>query len=142
LAQTTKRADSASSAPDIPAPLNFSHEYDCFVEISPDRLVAYPPIGLMPAQDHADVSHFDRTLGYKKRYTVNELNLMGRGDILLLYTDGLLDPFSTFTQKHVEQIVSRTSDGSAQEICSAIVGGMSEIAEQSDDLTLVVIKRN
>jgi serine phosphatase RsbU (regulator of sigma subunit) len=124
-----------------PAPLIFSHEYDCFVEISPDRLVAYPPIGLMPAEDHADVSHFDRALGYKKRYTVNELNLMGPGDILLLYTDGLIDPFSTFTQQHVEHIVSRARDGSAQEICNTIVSGMSEIAEQSDDLTLVVIKR-
>jgi serine phosphatase RsbU (regulator of sigma subunit) len=125
-----------------PAPLIYSCEYDRFVEISPDRLVAYPPIGLMPAEDHADVSHFDRTLGYKKRYALNELNLMGRGDILLLYTDGLIDPFSTFTQKHAERIVSRARNGSAQEICCAILGGMSEIAEQSDDLTLVVIKRN
>jgi serine phosphatase RsbU (regulator of sigma subunit) len=125
-----------------PAPLIYSREYDRLVEISPDRLVVYPPIGLMPAEDHADAGHFDRTLGYKKRYTMNELNLMGREDILLLYTDGLIDPFSAFTQKHVERIVSRARDGSAQDICHAIVDGMSQFAEQSDDLTLVVIKRN
>jgi serine phosphatase RsbU (regulator of sigma subunit) len=123
-----------------PAPLVFSREYDRFVEISPDRLASYPPIGLQPLENMADARRYQTALGYKKRYTVNELNLMGQGDVLLLYTDGLLDPLSPYTQEQLERVVSRVKDGSAAEICSAIVQERNTAAEQTDDLSLVVIK--
>jgi serine phosphatase RsbU (regulator of sigma subunit) len=124
-----------------PIPLVFSLEYDCFVDISQDRLVSYPPIGLQPSEDHADASHYEQALGYKKRYTLNELNLMGQGDILLLYTDGLLDPFSAFTQKHLERTVSRAKECSAEEICRTILEERNLVAALADDLSLAVIKR-
>lgn len=123
-----------------PLPLVFSREYDRLVDISPDRLRSYPPIGLQPTEDHADASHYERTLGYKKRYTVNELNLMGQGDVLLLYTDGLIDPFSAFTREKLERAVSRAKDGNAKEICSAILQDRNACAKQIDDISLVVIK--
>jgi serine phosphatase RsbU (regulator of sigma subunit) len=123
-----------------PPPLVFSREYDRFVEISQDRLVGYPPIGLLPSEDHADAKRYQRALGYKKRYTVNELNLMGQGDVLFLYSDGLLDPLSSYTQAQMERIVSRARDGSAKEICEAMVTDRRAVAEQTDDLSLVVIK--
>lgn len=124
-----------------PAPLVFSREYNCFVDICQDRFYSYPPIGLQPIEDHADVRHYERALGYKRHYSLNELNLMGRGDILLLYTDGLTDGFSEFTQLDLETIVSRVVSQSAEEICHAILEGRSAVARQSDDLSLVVIKR-
>ena len=123
-----------------PPPLVFSREFDRFVEVSPDRLVSYPPIGLQPAAHHADAKRYERALGYKKRYTVNNLNLLGHGDVLLLYTDGLIEPGSPYTQAQLEQAVSREKDGSAQTICEAIVRARQAAAPQSDDLTLVVIK--
>jgi serine phosphatase RsbU (regulator of sigma subunit) len=123
-----------------PPPLVFSREFDRFVEVSQNRLVSHPPIGLQPGEDHADAKRYERALGYKKRYTVNNLNLMGQGDVLLLYTDGLLESLSTYTQGQVEHSVSRAKDGSAQMICETIVGDRQATAEQTDDLTLVVIK--
>jgi serine phosphatase RsbU (regulator of sigma subunit) len=123
-----------------PLPLVFSREFDRFVEISQDRLVSYPPIGLQPGEDHADAKRYERALGYKKSYTVNNLNLLGQGDVLLLYTDGLLEPLSTYTQGQLERSVSRAKDGNAQMICETIVRERQAIAEQTDDLTLVVIK--
>jgi serine phosphatase RsbU (regulator of sigma subunit) len=124
-----------------PPPLVFSREFDRFVEISCDRLVSYPPIGLQPTEDHADAGRYDRSLGYKKKYTVNNLNLMGQGDILLLYTDGLLDPASSYyTKEQLERAVSRAHDGSAQEICQAIIEDRRSVVEQTDDLSVVVIK--
>jgi hypothetical protein len=72
---------------------------------------------------------------------VNEINLMGQGDILLIYTDGLVDPFSLFTRHHLERIVSRDRDGSAREICGAIIGERRGMDDLMDDLSLVVIKR-
>jgi len=123
-----------------PAPLVFSREFDRFVDVSPDRLVSHPPIGLQPGEDHADARRYEKALGYKKRYTVNKLNLLGHGDVLLLYTDGLIEPGSPYTQIQLERAVSRAKDGSAQAICEAIVHDRQAVAPQSDDLTLAVIK--
>ncbi|MEJ2110118.1 MAG: PP2C family protein-serine/threonine phosphatase [Acidobacteriota bacterium] len=125
-----------------PPPLVFSKEFDRFVEITPDRLISYPPIGLQPSQEHADAKRYDRALGYKERYTVNDINLMGRGDILFLYTDGLTDSFSSFNLERFERVVSRTRDGSAHEICNAILDEKALVEAQADDISLVVIKRN
>jgi serine phosphatase RsbU (regulator of sigma subunit) len=125
-----------------PPPLVFSREYDRFVEISPDRLVSYPPIGLQLAEDHPDAKRYQRALGYKKRYTANELNLMGQGDLLFLYTDGLLDPCSPFTQERLERVASSVKDVPAKEICENIVQAWRATAEPTDDMSLVVIKRN
>ena len=123
-----------------PPPLVFSREYDRFVEISQDRLLSYPPVGLQPTEDHPDARRYHRRLGYKKHYTVNEINLLGDGDVLLLYTDGLIDPLSSYTHAQLERAVSRAKAGSAKEICEAIVEDRRTSAEQIDDLTLVVIK--
>ncbi len=123
-----------------PPPLVFSREYDRFVEISQDRLLSYPPIGLQPSEDHPDADRYQRPLGYKKHYTVNEINLLGDGDVLLLYTDGLVDPLSPYSQAQLERAVSGVKGGNAQEICEAIVQDRRASAEQIDDLTLVVIK--
>jgi hypothetical protein len=123
-----------------PQPLVFSREYNRFVEICHDRLVSYPPIGLQLSEDDADARIYPRALGYKKRYTVNELNLMGQGDVLLLYTDGLLDPFSSYAPEQLENAISCARDGTAKDICEAILGNRSAATEQTDDLSLVVIK--
>ena len=123
-----------------PSPLVFSREFDRFVEISQDRLITYPPIGLQPGEDQADAGRYQRALGYKKRYTVNNLNLLGKGDVLLLYTDGLLDLLSSYTQADLERSVSRARDANAREICERILEGRRAAAEQTDDITLVVIK--
>jgi serine phosphatase RsbU (regulator of sigma subunit) len=123
-----------------PQPLVFSRSYDRFVEISPNRMISFPPIGLQISEDNADAKLFPQVLGYKKRYTINELNLMGQGDVLLLYTDGLVDPFSTYTQQQLERAISRARDGSAQEICRQILADRNSVAVPTDDLSLVVIK--
>jgi serine phosphatase RsbU (regulator of sigma subunit) len=123
-----------------PMPLVFSREYNRLVDISLDRLVSYPPIGLQPSEEQLDAKRYHRSLGYKKRYAVNELNLMGEGDLLFLYTDGLLDPASTsYTREQLERTASCVRNGTAQEICEAIVRDR-QAAAQSDDLSLVVIK--
>ncbi len=123
-----------------PLPLVFSSEFDRFVDISPDRFTSYPPIGLQPSEGHADASHYERALGYKKQYATNELNLMGRGDVLLIYTDGLFDPFSPYTRDQLERVVSQAKNGSAKEICETIIRDRCVTADQTDDLSLVVIK--
>ena len=60
--------------------------------------------------------------------------------MLLLYTDGLIEPLSAYTQDHLAHAVSRAKDWSAQAICEAIVADRQAATAQTDDLTLVVIK--
>lgn len=125
-----------------PAPLVFSREYNRLVDISQDRLVSYPPIGLQQTEDNPDARKYHRALGYRKRYTANELNLMGQGDLLFLYTDGLLDQCSAFTQVQLEKTAAEAREGSAKEICEQIVRVRQAVCKQTDDLSLVVIKRS
>ena len=72
-----------------PKPLVFSHEYDRLVEIAEDRLLTFYPLGMFPSSADIDASRALGALRYKPEYTVNEVNLMSPGDILLLYSDGL-----------------------------------------------------
>jgi len=123
-----------------PQPLIFSRAYDRFVEISADRLTSSPPIGIQLVRDDADAKLFPSVLGYKERYTTNELNLMGQGDVLLLFTDGLTDPFSPYAQGQLERAVSRAKDGTAEEICKEIIADRKASFQPSDDISLVVIK--
>jgi len=123
-----------------PSPLIFSRAYDHFVEISSDRYISYPPIGIQILKDDADVKLFPSALGYKEQYATNELSLMGQGDVLLLFTDGLTDPFSPYSQNHLEQAVSRAKDGTAEEICNEILANRNKHSIPSDDISLVVIK--
>jgi serine phosphatase RsbU (regulator of sigma subunit) len=128
-----------------PAPLVFSAEYDRFVTIGPDRLVSFFPLGMFPSEDDIDSSKHFGPLRTKPRYTVNKVNLMGSGDILLLHTDGLSeherDNEETFFPSLLEDTVRSHKHRSAKEIHDAILDRALAFAPLKDDLTLVVIKK-
>lgn len=69
------------------------------------------------------------------------------GDVLVLYTDGITEAMDRakqqFGQPRLEALIERLHTRSAQEILDAIVGAALEWsgeAEQSDDLTVIVVK--
>lgn len=45
-------------------------------------------IGTLPSRDDIDKRAVRGVLSYKTNYQLFQINLMGEGDILLLYTDG------------------------------------------------------
>ena len=128
-----------------PAPIVFSAEYDRFVTICADRLVTFFPLGMFPSEDDIDISKNFGPLGYKPRYTVNEVNLMGDGDILLLHTDGLSEhervDGEQFFPALLEETVRVNKHLSAQGIYQAVVDRVSTFTPLEDDLTIVVIKK-
>ena len=74
--------------------------------------------------------------------------VLGAGDVLVLYTDGVTEALDTedgmFGTQRLMEILRNSAGGSAQEIANAIVDGYNRFtvdAEQSDDVTFVVIKR-
>ncbi len=127
-----------------PLPRVFSHEWDCFVEICPDHLTIFPPIGTMPAKGDIDGIDLEPSLGYKDRYTANEISLMGVGDILLLFTDGLSEHGG---QEHpwyphrLETVLKKVKDHSSRDIVASIKNDLLAWALPSDDISLVVIKK-
>jgi serine phosphatase RsbU (regulator of sigma subunit) len=71
-----------------PLPLIFSNEYNEIVNIDNLKLINSTPIGTLPSQSDIDGDDMKSILGFKHKYSVNTLNVMSPGDILILYTDG------------------------------------------------------
>ena len=128
-----------------PPPFVFSAEYDRFVSICPDRLVSFSPLGIFSSEDDVDSTRILSPLGYKPRYTVNEVNLLGDGDILLLHTDGLDEHTradgKTFEGEELEAVVREHKHRSAREIYEAVRERSLAFAPLEDDMTVVVIKK-
>jgi serine phosphatase RsbU (regulator of sigma subunit) len=128
-----------------PPPFVFSAEYDRFVSICPDRLVSFSPLGLCPSEDDVDATRILRPIGYKRRYTVNEVNLLGDGDILILHTDGLdehtRDDGGVFVPDKLEAVVRESKHRSAHQIYEAVRERALAFAPLEDDMTVVIIKK-
>lgn len=129
-----------------PLPLVFSAEFDRFVTISKERLVSFSPLGLIPSEGDVDASRILSPLGYKPRYTVNEVNLLGDGDILVLFTDGLGELATPDGRGFVPELLEATlrahKRASARQIFEAVRDAALSSATPEDDLTVMIIKRN
>jgi len=127
-----------------PPPVVFSHRHRRFMEVSQEFCTSFPPIGTLPSNDVIDRSTTASTLGFKERYRLNEWTLMGAGDILLLYTDGLLEHArgnEPYFPRHLEQTVLEVSHQPAKDIFETIKRSVLDFAAASDDISIVVIKR-
>jgi serine phosphatase RsbU (regulator of sigma subunit) len=125
-------------------PLVFSNLFDRFVDIHPELLVSFPPIGTMPSRTDPDRSMEPSVLGYKDKYTVNELKLMGPGDILVLYTDGLKEHEAGGTAYFPQRFESKIREHkreSARTILEAVIKDLLEFGPPADDVSCVLIKK-
>ena len=125
-----------------PRPMVFSREFGKFVDISEDRLVSYPPVGMFPSDAGLSERVEAGRLEYKQPYTVNEIDLLASGDILLLYTDGLSEHAGgEYFPAAVEQTLARVRDQSASIICEKMKQDVLGFAPATDDISFVVIKK-
>jgi serine phosphatase RsbU (regulator of sigma subunit) len=127
-----------------PRPLVFSAEFDRLVTISPGRLTTFFPLGMFPSEGDVDASRELGALRYKPSYTINEVNLMGVGDILLLVTDGYAEHAAgdkQYLPERLEMVIQANKARSAEEIYGSIRDDALAFAPAADDLSLVVIKR-
>jgi len=126
-------------------PLVFSNEFDHFVDIDPDLMISYPPIGTMPSKTDPDLSRRPSTLGYKDKYVVNEIKLMGPGDILVLYTDGLKEhekDRENYFPGRLEEKIRQFKKESVRLILEEISRDLREFGPPSDDISCVLIKKS
>jgi len=128
----------------FPAPMVFSFKYNNLQEISLKRMVHVQPIGTLPSKEDVDVSRHLSRLGYKAKYSVNEINLMGAGDILLLFSDGFSEhnrEDTLYIHERLETTLRSVKDQSARQICQTLKEDMLQYAPPNDDVSLVVIKK-
>jgi serine phosphatase RsbU (regulator of sigma subunit) len=124
-----------------PVPAVFSNEHDRLMEVD---AVSFPPLGLLPSLGMIDDRPIESPLGFKDPYTLNEWSLMGPGDILLLHTDGLAEHYRdgvAYFPVHLEHALRRLKDRTAKEIYEGLMADMVAFAEATDDVSLVVVKR-
>jgi len=85
-------------------PIIFSNQYNKIMSIDDKLIEQYPPLGTMPSSFDMVITKTKGRIGEKSNYKVSELKLMGSGDILLLYTDGLSDQYAANDVKFKERI--------------------------------------
>ena len=127
-----------------PFPTVFSNRNDRFMDVSPERCVSFPPLGMMPSFDTIDRnSAAASAFGFKHHYEVNEWTLMGAGDILLLHTDGLTEHArggEFYAPGRLEQTLRQVKHQSARDIFGAIKEDLLSFSRPTDDISVVVIK--
>jgi serine phosphatase RsbU (regulator of sigma subunit) len=137
-----------------PPPLVFSAEYGRFMKIEKDCMTQFPALGLEVPEDHPDRSKYvsvERRPNQISSSDLEEITLMGRGDIIFLYTDGVYDGSDEQDRQEIEQIVEKYKREPAKEICNAILeyavrndDHLRQIGEPDriDDKTVFIIKTN
>jgi serine phosphatase RsbU (regulator of sigma subunit) len=136
-----------------PPPLVFSAKYNKFMKLNKDDMVQFLPLGLQLPEDHPDRKrYFSMEFRHRMAHSsdVSELTLMGIGDILFLYTDGVYDGTDEQDQRQLEEVVREHSTQSAKDICNAVlkyavaqddVHRRNGEADFIDDKTAFIIKR-
>jgi serine phosphatase RsbU (regulator of sigma subunit) len=129
-----------------PLPVVFSNEYNFLVNINKEKMTIFSPIGTFPSESHVDVHQLESTYGYKPKYSVNTINIMGAGDIMLLFTDGFQDQEEgefNFISDGLENCLREVKHSSAKEIVKCIIKNFfSRVPDPDDDVTVVVVKKN
>ena len=127
-----------------PYPSIFSSQHDRFMEVSPHLCLSFPPLGMLPSFNVIDRNTTPSLLGFKERYEMNEWTLMGRGDILLLHTDGLTEHESAgggrYFPGRLEQRLREVKQLGARQIYEAIIADLVAFSRPTDDVSVVVIK--
>lgn len=135
-----------------PPPLIFSANYSRFMDIGTCCFAQFPPLGLEIPHDHPDRSRY-AFIRLRKNYMtesdVSEIVLMGRGDILFLYTDGVYDGSDDQDRKDLERIMEEHKHESPKAICDKVLDYAVEKddhlrqmgeSERIDDKTVFIIK--
>ena len=123
-------------------PMVFSREFGNFVHISDGLITTYPPVGIFASKADPDEKVDPGQLGFKQRYTVNEIDLLSAGDIVLLYTDGLSEHGAgTYFPDEVERCIAAVIDQPAGEICAHLKESVLAFDKPEDDVSFVVIKK-
>ncbi len=124
-----------------PHPLVYSAEFGRFVDLEPSCIASVHPIGLFPTEGDIDRAMELAPASESPHAIVNQLRLLGEGDVLLLYTDGASDRIDGEFAAALTPTIRSVATLSAKEIVFAVQDELDRLRAQEDDMTLVAVKR-
>jgi serine phosphatase RsbU (regulator of sigma subunit) len=124
-----------------PSPLVYSARYGRFVELDHGSMVSVHPIGMFPTEGDVDGAVSEAPAAVSPQPRINELRLLGSGDVLLLYTDGAEDLTDGALARALEPTMRSVFHHSAAEIVGVLHAELMRGRVSTDDVSLVVIKR-
>lgn len=128
-----------------PLPLVFSNEFNRIVNINSDNFVNFPPIGTLPSESDIDKKSTKSLFGFKKKYSLNTLDVMGYGDILILFTDGFTEQKNgelNYIKDRLETQLILSKHLSCKEIFNNIKNDFRGFCPfPDDDATMILIKK-
>jgi serine phosphatase RsbU (regulator of sigma subunit) len=127
-----------------PPPIVFSAANDRFMEVDREKCISFPPLGTFPSKSVVDWHRSKSVLGFKEPYEVNKWTLMGSGDILLPYTDGLQEHTrgdDPYFPDRLEHTIRGAKHLSASDIVHTVLNDLRTFADPADDVSLVAIKK-
>jgi serine phosphatase RsbU (regulator of sigma subunit) len=128
-----------------PLPVVFSREYNRLTRLGRNQMTIFPPIGTIPSGSHVDAGQYHSLFGEKAPYAVNSMNIMGMGDILLLFTDGFTDQQSgtvDYITQRLEEHLTRVKHDTAEHIVKSIYDDFHKhYGPPDDDATLIAVKK-
>ncbi len=128
-----------------PLPVVFSNEFNRIVNIDSHNFINFVPIGTLPSEADIDNKNTKSIFGYKTKYSLNNINVMGRGDILLLFSDGFTDQKNgelNYVRDRLEQQLVVSKHLSSKEIFHRIKEDfINYCGIPDDDATMILIKR-
>jgi serine phosphatase RsbU (regulator of sigma subunit) len=136
-----------------PPPLVFSAKYKRFMKIGRDQMAQFLALGLEIPEDHPDRNKYVSIKLRKRRMDSSDISmitLMGRGDILFLYTDGVYDGSDEQERRRIEATIGEHKQKAAKDICNAVLdyalkrdGRLRQEghSDEIDDKTVFIIKR-
>jgi serine phosphatase RsbU (regulator of sigma subunit) len=124
-----------------PHPLIYSAEFGRFVDLAPSSIVSVHPVGLFPTEGDIDRAMGRPPATVSPHAKVNQLRLLGDGDVLLLFTDGASERIDGDFAAAITPTIRSTASLSAKEIVFAVRDELDRLGPQEDDMTLVAVKR-
>lgn len=125
-----------------PLPLIFSEKDNRLIDLNETQVRTSIPIGVMPSKKTIDVQKNHSTLGFKDGYEVNELKLENKGDMCILFTDGLEEHFGNSFMETLEGTLRGAKDLTSKGIFHRIRKGICDRGHAKDDISYVIIKKN
>ena len=125
-----------------PMPLVFSEKENKIIDLSETQMRASIPIGFMPSKKHIDAKKNHSSLGLKEEYEVNELKLENKGDMCVLFTDGLEDHFGNPFRETLEGTLRDAKHLTSKGIYNRVRRTIYDHGKPEDDISYVIIKKN
>jgi len=128
-----------------PLPVVFSCRFDRIVEMDEKKMQTFLPVGTLPSEADLDSSRYSAASGYKPGYATNQINIMGAGDILIIFTDGFTEADNgetNYVSERLESVLREVKDLDARSIFDRVREDyLSFIPDPDDDVTFVIIKK-